>query len=421
MSRILLKNASISFQQAQETVDILIHEGKIEEVKPTVISNEATTIDLTGKLVTSGWFDLMADWCDPGHEEREDMTSGANSATAGGYTGVCLIPNNDPVIDTKSSVEYLLNKNRDSLCNVHPIGALSKACKGENLAELFDLWSAGVSYFSDGTAPTWNAELLLKSLQYTQRFKAMVSVRPRDIQLSANGQMHEGVVSTSLGLPGMPSLSEVIAIKRDLEIQKYAGGRLHFSGISSAESVVLIKEAKEAGQNVTCDTPIFNLVFSDEVMPPFETNYKLDPPLRSEQDRLALISGLKEDTIDAITSNHLPRTEEEKSLEFDLADFGAISLQSVFPSFLKIAHEIELETLIKKVTDGPRKILGFDVLKIEENAPANLAVFDDSKVWTFNRASSLSKSENSPFWDQQLVGACIGVVNNGRVHFPELI
>lgn len=391
-----------------EVIDILIENGQISEIGKKVKSSKA--IDLGGKLVVPGFVDLFSHFNEPGFEHKEDLASGIASAIFGGFTDVCLIPNTYPVIETKSDITFLKAKSGGSV-DLHPIAAISEGTSGENLTEILDLEAAGAVAFSDGLQPVWNSELLLKALQYVQKFDGLVINRPKDIHLSQFSHMHEGNVSTSLGLKGEPSLSEEISIKRDLDILRYTGGRIHFSQISSAEGVDIIKAAKKEGLHVTCDVSIHHLVFTDKDLEGFDSNYKLDPPLRTTKDRRALIAGLKSGVIDAVVSSHQPQDTENKSLEFDLALAGICSLPTVLPVALSLTDELPFDLMVSKLTSGPRSVLGLEVVRIEKGGLAKLAVLDPGEKWLFNNRNNPSKSNNSPFFGRELTGKCKATIN----------
>jgi len=411
---LLLRN--VIHPDLPEEMDILIVDGQVDAIgKDISYGHEVREVNLNGKFVTDGWLDLHSDFSDPGFEYREDIWSGSQLAAASGYTDICVLPYTNPVLDGKGAIKYFQQKNEATIASIHPVANVSKKGEGKDLAEMFDLWESGASYFMD-IAPIENAELLLKALQYAQRFGGVVATRPLDPGLAKYGHVHEGFVSTSLGLKGVPRIAEVIALKRDLEVLKYAGGRLHVSGVSAAESVELLKEAKNEGLQVTADVAIHSLMFTDAEIRPFDTAFKTDPVIREETDRQALLSGLASDVIDAISSYHLPRSSEEKNLEFDLADFGITSLQTVFPSILKLSEQVDLKKLIHKLTDGPRSVLGYKPSKLEVGEVARLAIFDKEETWTFNTSNNLSKSTNSPFWEMELKGKCLGVINGDKTN-----
>ena len=407
---LLLKNALVIDKNSpshSKPVNLLVEEGKIVSFNG---KNAEKVIDLAGKVVTYGWFDLNANFSDPGHEYREDVMSGSELAQAGGFTDVCLMPGTFPPIERKGDVDYL-SRRRSDLVNIYVCGALSEALKGENLTEILDLHSAGAICFSDGDEPIWNTELLLKALQYTSDINVPIFQNPRDIHLSANTHMHEGLHSTNLGLRGEPAFSEKLMIQRDLEVLRYGGGRLHFSRISTADSVHLIRAAKAEGLAVSCDVGIHHLIFTDELVGDFDTNYKSIPHYRSEIDRMALLEGIKDGAVDAICSNHRPLDGESKQLEYDLSEPGNISLQTFYPTLVRISKEVPFEILIDRVVNGPRKVLMKDPVVLEEGSEAKLVILDPKAVWNLNSETNLSKSKNSPFWGQELTGKVVGIVN----------
>ena len=411
---ILLKNVYVLDPHSpahSKQANILIEKGKITSLNGKSAQKE---IDLRGKMVSCGWVDLNAQFCDPGNEHREDINSGSEVASAGGFTDVCLISETEPPITSKSDVSYLIKKAPNYL-DIHPLAAISDSLQGDNLTEMLDLHEAGAVAFSDGDKPIWNAKLLLKALQYTNDINVPIVQNARDLNLSQSTHMHEGKVSTLLGLRGEPSLSEELIIQRDIEILKYSGGSIHFSRLSTARGVELIKKARKEGLSVTCDVGIHHLLFSENDIGDFDTNHKSLPPYRSEKDRKALVKGVKDGTIEAICSNHRPLDQECKQLEFDLADPGSLSLQTFYPSLLKLSKEIPMEILIERVTSGPRKIMKMEGFKIDEGAKAKLTIFDPDRSWKLNDTSSLSKSRNSPFWNSELKGEVVGTINGTSV------
>lgn len=416
--KLRLANATIFDPSSKfhlKKTDILVDGGTISHIGNL---SEGKQIDLKGKWVSAGWIDLFSNFSEPGHEHKEDIRSGVQCAVNGGFTDVCLIPNTDPPLETKGDVQFI--KKLSNEISLYPLAAISEGTKGENLTEILDLQANGAIAFTDGINPIWNTELLLKALQYVQKFDGLVIQRPKDIGLSRNAQMHEGVISTSLGLDGEPSLSEEIIIQRDLEILKYAGGRLHFNQLSTKRAVDLVRKAKKSGLQVTCDVAISHLIYTENDLIDFDTNYKVDPPLRTEKDRKALIKGLNEDVIDAITTSHQPQDQESKQLEFDLADFGMISMQTIFPMLLKLQDELPIEVSIKKLTDGPRNILNLNPISVSEGSEAKLSVFDPKTEWIFDRTTNVSKSQNSPLIGEKLIGKSCGVINKSVVSLKNL-
>ncbi len=410
---LLLKNALVIDLQSpyhNKKKDILIEKGFI---KSFGTASSRKVIDCSGKIVTPGWFDLNSNFCDPGYEFKEDIASGTKAAAGGGFTDVNLMPATNPPLLSKSDVEYIKGKELAEV-DLHISAAVSQGLDGENLTEMIDLRAAGVKSFCEGDLPIANTKLLLKALQYTSQLDVPVFQNARDPHLSDNAQMHEGVVSTGLGLKGEPSLSEELIVARDLGILKYSGGKIHFSKISAAKSVDLIRKAKKEKLNVTCDVSVHHLIFSDSNLSSFDSTFKSLPPFRSEFDRKALIKGVKDGTIDAICSDHRPQDTESKKLEFDLADPGTISLQTFFPALMKV-EEIPLEILVDKVTHGSRKVLGLDEVSIKKGGLAKFTIADMKSKWNLDKQSNLSKSVNSPFWEDQLVGKVVGTVNGEAV------
>lgn len=415
--KIYIKNARIIADDFnhQANYHILISNGIIAKLSDQAFSaTEADLeVDATGCYLSAGWFDLRANFTDPGLEHKEDLESGASAAAAGGFTAVALLPNTAPTIDNKKGIRYIKGGNSARLTQLYPLGAVTMGAKGEELAEMIDLRQAGAIAFSDGTHPITNSGIILKSLQYLQQFNGLLMNQPTEASLVRGGQMHEGINSTLLGMQGMPSLAEEMAIARDLKLLRYTGGRIHFSCISSAEGVELIRRAKEEGLAVSCDVTAAHLLFTDENLMDFDANYKIDPPLRTENDRQALLKGLKDGTIDAIVSDHQPQDTESKKLEFDLAEFGMIGLQTFYAS-LNALNELDVALLVKKVAQAPRQILGLPAIEIKEGAVADLTLFSADHVWRYDENTRLSKGINSPFLNQDLKGKAMGVFANGK-------
>ncbi|MAJ51239.1 MAG: dihydroorotase [Flammeovirgaceae bacterium] len=396
-----------------QEVDIRIEKGIIKSI---VESKKKTTAP---KIVTPGFMDLSSHFNDPGTEYKEDLITGLKTACEGGFTDVCILPNTLPVADNRSTIEYILTKASRQVTSAHPLGALSKKLEGDSLAEILDLRESGAVAFTDGIIPVMNAELLLKALQYVQKFKGLVISRPRDLSLSRGGQMHEGSVSTGLGLVGMSSLSEMVIIERDLSILAYTGGRLHIHGVSTSESVALIAKAKKTGLAVTCDVILHQLCYSDDSLSSFDPSYKVDPPLRTNKDVQALKKGLANGTIDALSIDHHPQDLESKNLEFDLAEFGMIGLQTAFSSLLSLtSKELSLVTLLEKLSNGPRHVLNFPPIKIEKGEFAKLTLLDAHLKWQYNQESNISKSNNSPLLGHLLTGKSVGVINGEKSYIP---
>lgn len=416
MTKILIKSIKILDKESShhgKVKDVLIENGQIKEIgKIDAKANEV--IDGKGKILSPGWVDMRAWLADPGYEHKEDLTSGREAAMAGGFTHVAVLPNTKPVTQSKNDVAYVRAGNQKALTQLHPIAAVTLDVKGEDLTEMIDLHEAGAIAFSDGLKPIWHSDILLKTLQYLQKFDGLLIDKPEDIHLNMFGVMNEGINSTILGMKGMPNLAEDIIVQRNLDILAYAGGRLHMTNVSTPHALSLIKNAKKKGLNVTCDIASYQTSFDDSALHDFDAAYKVNPPFRTAADNKAIIKGLQDGTIDAIVSSHIPHDEECKKLEYDLADFGINGLQTVATDIAKLSEKVEMELLIEKVTSAPRSLLKLDAATIEEGKSADLTVFDPNAEWTLNSKSNKSKSVNSPYWNQKLKGKAIAVFNNGQ-------
>ncbi|MFT4738524.1 MAG: dihydroorotase [Cyclobacteriaceae bacterium] len=408
---LLLKNCTTrdTDSSAEQSINaILIQEDKI--VSTDYTGNADQEIDLSGKLLVPGLFDLWSDFCDPGQENKEDVLSGLSAARAGGYTDVSVVPDTEPRIDSKGQVVYLKNRSSNVFINLHPIASVYPSGSESQISEMRDLSAAGAVAFSSGKSSISSAELLLKSLQYAASFGGVIFDRPSDHELSKYGHMHEGMVSTTLGLRGIPAIAEIIAVERDLRVLEYAGGRLHLTGISSAGSLDLIAKAKSEGLKVTCDVSINNLIYTDSSVEDYDTNFKLDPPVRSEADRKALIAGLKNGVIDAITSYHYPQDTESKQLEFDLANDGMIGLQTMLPLLLSLSDEVDINLLLDKVSNGPRRILGLQEVSLSSGSEARFTVIDTTQQWVFDASSNKSRAVNSNLYGSLLSGCADAII-----------
>lgn len=392
--------------------NVLVNKGKIEFIG-TDTPNAKQIIEGDGCLLSPGLCDLQATYADPGYEHKEDLETGSQAASSGGFTDVALMPNTKPIIEKKNDIKYVTKSNRSSLVQLHAMAAITHGAEGEALTDMLDLAEAGAVAFSDGLKPIWNSDILLKSLQYIKKIDGLVIDRPEDKWLTLFGTMHEGVNSALLGMKGMPSLSEELAVARDIEILTYTGGRLHLSNISTEKSVKLIKKAKKKGLNITCDVAAHQLVFDDSYVKDFDANYKVNPPFRAVSDKKALIRGLQDGTIDAIVSSHQPHDQECKQLEFDMADFGIIGQQTTLPMLSSVADTLGWELLLPKMTSAPRNILKLEQAIIEEGQKANLTLFNPGEKWDYTTDNNVSKSENSPLLNTELTGKVKAVFNNG--------
>ncbi len=401
----------------QQKKDILILNGKIDSIKDKIKSEKSVKeIDAAGKYITIGFKDTFANFCDPGFEYKEDILSGAKAAAAGGYTTVAISPQTLPAKDSKSQIEYVRSKSEGNLVNVLPLGAISKECEGKEIAEIYDMQSAGAIAFTDGFHSVADSGLMLRALQYVKSFDGLIYSFPEDKTISPFGVMNESKESVTLGMKGIPNLAEAIMVQRDIELVEYSGSRVHFFCISTKDSVDLIRRAKAKGLNVTCGVNPLHLLLDDSMLDNFDSNFKLEPPLRTKEDIKALINGLKDDTIDVLCSSHNPQNEELKKVEFDYAAYGAIGLESAFAvANTVLKSKLSLEKIIEKLNINPAKILGFGISSIKENELADLCVFDPTINWKFSLVDIRSKSRNSPVIGMSLTGKVISVINNNQL------
>ena len=327
-----------------QKINILIgSDGIIKKISKRKITNKTRrVIDCQSKKVSVGWIDFHSNFCDPGNEYKEDLNSGINLASKSGFVDILLSSDTNPVIQTKNDIIYIKNKSLNRLTSIHPTAAITKNSTGIEMNDIIDLYNSGAVAFSGGTSIIKNSELILKSLLYLDQIDGLYISKPNDFYLS-KGQVNDGINSNKVGLKGIPSISETIGIKRDLSILEYVGGKIHFSGISTKNSVELIKKAKSKGLNVTCDVPIYNLLLDDSKILNFETCYKVDPPLRTKEDMDSLIIGLEDGTIDVISSYHQPQDIDSKNVEFDKASFGIISLQTFYSNLVELSSKISFD------------------------------------------------------------------------------
>ena len=395
-----------------QTVDVKITNGVIDAIGNSV-SNDANYQEFQqeGLHLSQGWFDTSVSLGEPGFEDRETIANGLIVAAKSGFTGIALQPNSHPIIDNQSQVHFVKQKAADAATNLYPIGALTKNSEGKDLAELYDMKNAGAVAFGDYGKSLSNANLLKIGLQYVQDFDGLVIAFAQDETIKGNGVVNEGVVSTRLGLKGIPNLAEELIIARNLFLLEYTGGKLHIPTVSTAKSVALIKEAKAKGLAVTCSVAVHHLVLTDEKLDGFDTRYKVSPPLRTEADRQALLTGVIDNTIDCITSDHNPMDIEHKKMEFDLAKNGTIGLESAFGALLTV---LPLEKVIEKLTSGDI-VLNIEKQVIDINSKANLSLFEIGSNWIFSKEAILSKSKNSAFLGQPMQGKALGIYNNGKL------
>ena len=412
----LLKSATIidaSSPHHKQIKDILIVNGKITEIEDSIKENDTfKVIKLDNLHVSSGWFDTSVSFGEPGYEERETIKKGLEVAGKSGFTTVAVNANTNPIIDSKSDVEFLINKANGSATKLLPVGALTQGSKGVDMAELYDMQQSGAIAFGDYNKAIDNDNLMKVALLYAQNFDGLVISFPKNNSIAGEGIVNEGPNSTRLGLKGSPSLAENIQIARDLYLLEYTGGKLHIPTISTAKSVQLIKEAKKKGLQVTCSVSAHHLTLTDDELEGFDSKAKVTPPLRSKQDAKALIKGLQEGIIDMITSDHNPIDIENKKLEFSLAKDGTIGLESLFGAVNSV---IDLETTIKALTVNPRIVFNQEPHSIQKDTLANMTLFNPAGNYIFAKEHILSTSKNAVFIGKELQGKVYGIYANKKL------
>lgn len=411
--KILLKNATILNPQSpfhSSDQDILIESGVIVQITEKIKSDKDTqVIDFKNLHVSYGWFDSGVSFGEPGYEERETLSNGMKVAARSGFTKILLNSNSYPIPDSKSTISHLIKKTQGSTTTVYPVGALTLDAKGEQMASLYDMHTEGAIAFGDHKIAIKKANLLKVALQYCQSFGGIVISHPMDKELSGNGVMHEGVTSTRIGMKGIPSIAETVQIARDLEILKYAGGKLHLPNISSEEGLDLIRKSKKQGLNVSCSVGLPQLIFDDTELENFDPNFKVFPPIRSKTDQQALRAGLLDGSIDMISTMHEPVNIENKKLEFENATAGILGLESCFGLLNKV---FPLDKVIDFLTRGT-KYFDIPMQKIVVGATADLTLFDPEKSYRYSEEDLKSTSKNSPYLGMELQGRVLGSINNG--------
>lgn len=399
--------------------DLFIQNGLITAIgdsSDAAFDQEITATDL---MVSPGWVDVFAHFCDPGFEYRETLESGSAAAAAGGFTDVLVLPNTSPFLHNKAAVEYIVQRSKFLPVTVHPIGAVTKNGDGKELAEMYDMYNSGAYAFSDGLQPIQSSGLLVKALQYLKAIDATIIQVPDDRSLNSHGLMHEGIVSTTLGLPGKPALAEELMIARDMELAKYAGSKIHFTGVSTAKSIELIKKGKSEGIAVSCSVTPYHLHFCDEDLKAYDTNLKVTPPLRTAADRAALQQAVLDGTVDCIASHHLPQNRDEKEVEFEYASNGMIGLQTAFAVVNSAIPALSPGRIVQLFSSNARRLFGLPQNSITEGAPATLTLFQKPIFWTFDASANRSRSSNTSFFTMQLTGRPFGIINKGSVLLNE--
>ena len=402
--------------------NVLIENGKIKSYPKTTKKYEndldVKVIDAKGKIVSPGLVDIHVHLREPGFEHRETIRTGCESAAAGGFTSIVCMPNTNPVNDNASVTEYILLKARtEGIVNVFPIGAITKGELGETLAQIGEMYQAGCVGVSDDGMPVMNSKVMRHAMEYVQAFDIPVLSHAEDKDLSGSGVMNEGEVSTQLGLAGIPCASEDVMVSRDITVAELTGSHLHICHVSTAGSVRLIRAAKKRGVKVTAEVTPHHFTLTDEAVGRYDTNAKMNPPLRGKKDREAVIEGLKDGTLDAIATDHAPHSEDEKKVEFDLAPFGIVGLETALPLSLKLVEDgaLTINQMISKLTNSPSDVLnlGKGTLKIGDDA--DVVIFNPDQEITIDREEFHSKSKNSPFDGWKLKGKVNYTIVNGEI------
>ncbi len=423
--KLLIRNAQVidPLEKLDDKVSIVIEKNKIADIlksPPNSFSGEIIEADKT--ILMPGFFDMHVHLREPGREDEETIETGSLAAANGGYTGVACMPNTDPAIDSQEVINYINEQSNELLVDVHPIAAITKGREGKELAPIAEMIEAGAVAISDDGSPVMNSEVMRRALEYSKMFGIAVLGHEEDFNLSKNRHMHEGFYSTKLGIQGIPSVSEEMMIARDIMLTEYTGGKFHVCHISTKGGVELVRQAKEKGISVTCEVTPHHFTLTDQAVESFDTNTKMSPPLRSDEDRIALIEGLKDGTIDVIATDHAPHSIEEKEAEYIFAPFGIIGLETAIGLIVTELYNkkvISLKDIYNRCVSNSRKILNLAIPKIKKGERANLTLFNCSENWKFNTESSFSKSNNSPFVDRQLSGKSVAVINNGKIFKTE--
>jgi len=415
--KILVRQATIADPNSPfngQVTDILIDGLHISKIAAHIAGPADEIIEAAGLTVSPGWVDIFSHFCDPGFEYRETLETGAAAAAAGGFTRVFVLPNTKPIVDSKTQVEYISQQSRSLPVTIHPLGAVTKNNEGKDLAEMYDMRNSGAIAFSDGLNPVQSPGLFLKALQYVKAFDGVVIQVPLDKSIGAGGLINEGVISTRLGLPGIPALAEEVIIKRDIDLLRYTQSKLHITGVSTQNSLTFIQAAKDEGLAITCSVTPYHLFFCDEDLQTYDTNLKVNPPLRGKHDMLALREAVLNGTVDCITSHHLPQDWDNKTCEFEYAKNGMTGLETSFAVVNHLLPELTTDRLVKLFSLNARNIFNLPVTNISEGAEVELTLFSREGITNLTRQQLKTKSSNTPFLERELAGKVLGIINKGN-------
>ena len=394
--------------------NVVIERNKIKSVGSTGGTKGETKIDCSGLVITHGFCDVHVHFREPGREDKETLQTGSRAALAGGFTRVCVMPNTSPPLDTPESIRFIIEKAEECPVHIHPIGAVTKGQKGQELTEIQGIISEGAVALSDDGLPISDAQVMRLVLEYTSMFDKPVINHAEDECLRNNGLMHEGSISTRLGLAGNPSLAEAIMIQRDLELANMIQAKLHVPHVSSAGGAANIRRMKKLNPNITAEVTPHHLFFNDQALLEYNTNFKVAPPIRTEDDRKELIKAVKDGTFDCIATDHAPHTIEEKEATFESAPFGMIGLESCFGAVNKVL-DMPLKELLKLLTVNPRRVMGFEEDLFKIGSAAELTILDPDQEWIYKVQNIYSKSRNTPFIGEKLKGKVRYTISKGTI------
>jgi dihydroorotase len=416
--KILVRQATIADPDSSfngQVMDLLINENLVSKIASHITEAADEVIEAQGLIVSPGWVDVFSHFADPGYEYKETLETGAAAAAAGGFTQVFVLPNTQPVVDNKTQAEYISQRSRTLPVTIHPLGAITKGIEGKDLAEMYDMRNSGAIAFTDGNSPVQSPGLFLKALQYVKAFDGVLVQVPLDKSIGAGGLINEGVISTRLGLPGIPALAEEVIIKRDLDLLRYTQSKLHITGISTKNSLALIGAAKKEGLNISCSVTPYHLFFCEEDMQTYDTNLKVNPPLRSKEDMLALREAVADGSVDCIASHHMPQDWDNKVCEFEYAKNGMTGLETSFAVINHLLPELTGEKIVQLFSGNARKIFGLPATPIAEGNVAELTLFTRSGTTLISKSQLRTKSSNTPFLDRELDGKILGIIHKGKL------